>query len=189
MQDSSASHFIDEQIYAVQASYRLYTKKTVDGVVIVDKQKINIELAKCNTLNLDKQYYHNVDLNNMYCFKNITLPMLINGNFESDTWGWIYIGFNRCSGSNCKSAAEIEAKLRRSFFAMNFVNIRIQSSNYDNPIVYFPDSFFTSTSSTYSKILTMTMEDTELLTHSSLVGYAEPHSQKLTKVKIGRAHV
>jgi hypothetical protein len=63
------------------------------------------------------------------------------------------------------------------------MNFGIQSSNYDNPIVYFPASFFTSTSSTYSKIMTLTMEDTELLTHSSLVGYAEPHSQKLTKVK------
>ena len=94
MQDSSASHFIDGQIYAVQASYRLYTKKTVDGVVIVDRQKIMIERAKCNTMILDKQYFHNVDLNNMYCIKNITLPMMITGNFESDTWGWIYIGFN-----------------------------------------------------------------------------------------------
>ena len=66
---------------------------------------------------------------------------------------------------------------------MNFVNSAIQSTNHDDPIVNFPDSFYTTTSTIYSKTMTRNMQDTELLTHSSLVGYAEPHSQKLTKVK------
>ena len=183
LEDSSTAFFIDEQIYTVEASYRLYTKKTVEGVVIVDKQKVIIELAKCSTMNLDKDYFYNVDLNNMYCLKNITQHMMITGNFESKTWGWIYISFNRCTAANCKSAAEIEAKLKKSYFAMNFVNSGIQSTNYNNPIVNFPDSFYTTTSTTYSKTMTINMQDTELLTHSSLVGYAEPGYHKLTTVK------
>lgn len=183
LQDNTTSHFMDDQLYTAEASYRFYTRKTVDGVVIVDKQKIPIELAKCSSMNLDKDYFYNVDLKNMYCFKNLNQPMLITGTFESETWGWIYISFKRCSGASCKSDVEIDAKLKKSFFALNFVNSGIQSTNYDDPIVHFPDSFYTTTSTTYSKTMNINMQDTELFTHSSLAGYSEPDYRKITTVK------
>lgn len=188
IQDSTGTHFIDPQIYTVKAFYKNYKKSTINDTVIVNRTVVPLNLVRCTDVGLSKEDFHNVDLANMLCLEEFLKPnttMNITGVYESSVWGFLDLKFYRCNASEtiCKAEADIDAKLSRGFFAINYMDMGVKPSNFTNPVEPFPTSYFTPTSTSFQKTATMRFENQEILTQSSLVGYMEPEVVKLSRVK------
>ncbi len=184
LQKSTGEHFIDERVYIPQVRYLKYFKRTQNGKVSVNKTEVDLPLIPCNLANLDAKYFTNLDLSKMYCLKEFVekrTDIKITGVWESDVFGFVDIKIQRCSGDGCRSEAEIESYLRSSYFAINYVNFAILSSNFSNPVEMYPTSYYTTTSTTYSKNVQMRLTDNEVVTHSSLFGYVNPSIRKFSQ--------
>ena len=185
LQDSTATHFIDNQIYTVEATYKFFKRQTVNNTIVLDISKAPLTLIPCSQAGLSPSDFHNVDLANMYCLEEFikpNKPLKITGVYESENWGFIEFKFFRCS-SNCKPDSVIDEKLVSSFFAINYMDKTLKSCNYSDPVETYPTSFFTATSTTLGKTVTLRFQDQEVLTHSSLIGYMDPSYLKFTNVK------
>ncbi len=183
MQRSTGEHFIDDTVYTTDVKYVRVQKKVVDGNLITDSQSTKLDLIPCNEAKLDPEMFDNLPLSQMNCIKeflNPTVKLEITGEWESDTFGFIQFFIKRCRGSGCKSDAEINEILKVSYFAVNYVNYATRSSNYSNPVYKYPTSFFTTTSTDFTKEIGMRLSDNEIYTHSSLFGYFQPETIKFT---------
>ena len=185
LQDSTATHFIDSQIYTVEATYKYFKRKTVNGTIVLDVREVPLNLIPCSQAELSVSEFNNVDLSNMFCleeFVKANNSLRILGVYESENWGFIELKFFRCS-SDCKTSSEIDEKLAQGFFAINYMDRTVKSNNYSNPVEVYPTSYFTATSTSFSKTVTLRFQDQEIFTHSSIIGYMEPSNLKFTNVK------
>jgi hypothetical protein len=184
LQKSTGEHFIDESVYVPQVRYLKYFKRSENGKLTVNKTVVELPLVPCNQSNLDSKYFMNLDLGKMYCLKEFTekkTDIKITGVWESDVFGFLDIKIQRCSGDGCRPEAEIESHLKTSYFAINYVNFAILSSNFSNPVEMYPTSYYTTTSTTYSKNVQMRLTDNEVVTHSSLFGSSKPSVKKVSQ--------
>ena len=185
LEDSSGKYFIDESLYMIEASY-VYTKKsTIDGKVIVDSQVQKLDLIKCSEAGFyTHNYFKNLPLKDMYCLKDLSEPsheLRITGEWESPSLGYLYFKVKKCLGlSQCQSPSVVEDKLKQGFFAVNYINFAPQSSNFSEPVMKYPASFYTTASSEFCKDIVMRMTDNEILTKSSFFGQEEPTRIKYT---------
>ena len=185
LQDKYATHFIDSQIYTVTATYKYFKRKTVNNTIVLDTSQTPLTLIRCTDAGLSHSDFNNVDLANMFCLEEFIKPnttLKIMGVYESDVWGFLELKFSRCS-SNCKPQSEIDDMLVKGYFAINYIDRTLKSSNYNDPVQTYPTSYFTATSTTFAKAVTLRFQDQEVLTHSSLVGYMAPSSLKFSNVK------
>ena len=185
LQDVTTKHFIDPTIYNLTVTYRRTIKEMVGGQLVV-KTSITklLDLIPCSEANLDNRFATH-PLVNMFCLKDLAQPgydLTVTGEFESNDFGLLIIRIFRCQGPTCKSDADIESKLANSYFAINYLNRLIKSSNYSDPIHTYPDSFFTPTSINLQKKIVMRLVDHEVVTQSSLTGYTDPKVEKTTIV-------
>ena len=183
IQTGAGYHFIDEQVYYPELKYVRISKSMVDGALVVDRKETSLDLIRCSEAGLDPELFDNLPLADMYCLKQFVAPTVdlqITGEWESDLFGIIEFYIKRCVGAHCKSAAEIKEKLQVSYFAMNYVNLATQASNFEDPVHKYPTSFYTTISTDYSKELAMRLADNEIFTHSSLFGYFAPDSTRYT---------
>ena len=185
VQDSDSKRFIDREVYSAEVWYEVRTNKVVDGVLQSTFTKHPLETVACSELQLDPQYFRNLPLEDMHCIRELAHPevqLRITGAWESSVFGALQILIKKCAGPGCKSAAEIEAKLKRGFFAINYLNYAIQSTNYRQPVSKYPISYFTPISINFSKEVQFWLADTEIRTDDSIFGYVEPKSLKYTSV-------
>jgi hypothetical protein len=177
MQGADAVHFIDPSYYKPRVMYRRQTKTMVNGALVASMKVTDLTLIPCSEATLDRRFFNNLDLANMFCIKEFEDPNFgveVTGVFEGDVYGAIRIQISTCTGVGCKSQAEIEAKMKSSYFAINYVGTAIKSSNYSDPIERFPTSFFTTTSTMYTKEVQMRMADNQIDTQASPFGYVTP---------------
>ena len=185
VQNVANQHFIDPAVYKAEAVYKVYRRKVVDGVLDFKVESHPLELVSCDQVGLDPAFFSNVDFKNMLCLKEFSHPTLdlkITGEFESDLYSFLSIAVKRCSGAGCKSDAEVESILGRSFFAMNFMNYATKSSNFSSPVEKHPASIYFGLSTSFSKTMRLRMVDNEIHTVSSLLGYSSPGVLKYTYV-------
>ena len=74
LQDSTATHFIDSQIYTVTANYKLFKRKTVNSTIVLDISVKPLTLIKCTDAGLSHSDFNNVDLANMFCLEEFINP-------------------------------------------------------------------------------------------------------------------
>ncbi len=187
IQTGSGFHFIDESVYYPELKYVRISKSMVGGELVVNREETNLELIRCSEAKLNREMFDNLPLSDMYCLKQFidsTLNLQITGEWESDLFGIIEFYIKRCVGPHCKSDSQIKEKLQVSYFAMNYINLATQVSNFENPVHKYPTSFYTTISTDYSKELAMRLADNEIITHSSLFGYFAPDSTKYTGTEI-----
>jgi hypothetical protein len=189
MQRSTGEHFIDDSVYTTDVKYVRVQKKVVNGNLITDSKATKLDLIPCNEANLDQNMFDNLPLGQMNCIKefvNPTVKLEITGEWESDTFGFIQFFIKRCKGAACKSDSEINEILKVSYFAVNYVNYATRSSNYSDPVYKYPTSFFTTTSTDFTKEIGMRLSDNEIYTHSSLFGYFKPETLIYMRLRMGR---
>ena len=74
IQDTTATHFVDDEIYTVEASYNIKTTTFVDGKEGMNFDSITIPLIRCSEAKLDPQYFNNIPLADMYCLREFINP-------------------------------------------------------------------------------------------------------------------
>jgi hypothetical protein len=188
LQDDRGAHFIDDSYYKPQATYLRITKSSVNGELKIGEEIIPLTLVSCDQVSLDKKYFDNLDLKSMLCIKEYYDPAFkknleITGEWESSTFGFIQLKINACKGAGCKTESEVVSKVKSSFFALNYIGSTIKSSNYSEPIERFPSTFFTTTSSMFSKHSLFWMADNQIDTQASPFGYVNPETIKFTKAE------
>ena len=184
-QDVDGLHFIDPTVYTVTATYNRFVKYTKNGKIETDYGSYNISLTECSNLNLEKGMFKNLELENMWCFKDYTaqgVPLELTGVWESDVYGFINIRLNRCTGVGCKTPKEIDDIIESGYFAANYINRETRTSHYENPVEKYPTSFFTTTSSFYRKSMQMRMANNELTTGNTLMSYLAPKTEEFCSV-------
>ena len=183
MQDVTGAHFIDDSIYTTEVKYVRIHKKVINGELTVDTKETLLDLIPCSEANLDPVMFDNLPLKYMNCLKQLVDPSLkmeITGEWESPDFGFLQFYIKRCTGPNCKTEAEINSKLKVSYFAVFYVNYAIMASNFTDPVYRYQASFFTPTSCDFTKEIGMRMADNEVLTHNTVLGYLPPEKIKFT---------
>jgi len=183
LKTAQAVHFIDPTIYQATATHITRITQTVDGKVTVKQTQIPLTLISCGEIAMDPKYFSNVDLSQMYCIKEFEDPKFkleISGEFESEKLAYINLVFKPCIGAGCKTQAEIESKLKKSYFAVNYIGQAIKSSNYSEPVEKFPTAYFTTTSTSFSKEVQFRFSDQRIETQASPFGYVIPETMTFT---------
>ncbi len=183
LQFRNTTHFIDESVYTAHVNYVTMRKVMQNGELIAEKSMAPLELITCDQAGLDLQFFQNLDTSKMFCLKDLiseSRSIQITGVFESDFYGFLDIQINRCTGNACKAEAELEEILGSSYFAINYVNFAIKSSNFSSPIEKYPTSYYTSTSTQYTKYIQMRMTDQEVRTDSSILGLGFFKTERFT---------
>jgi hypothetical protein len=153
------------------------------GELLTEKTTTPLELITCDQANLDTEFFQNIETSKMFCLKDLvsnSRNIQITGVFESDFYGYLDIQINRCTGASCKPEEEVEAILDNSYFAINYVNFAIKSSNFTSPFEKYPTSYYTSTSTQYTKYIQMRMTSQEIRTDSSILGLGFFKTEKFT---------
>ena len=189
IQDTTATHFIDDQIYTVEATYNLKTTSKVSGEEVINYDSITIPLIRCSEAKLDPQYFNNIPLADMYCLREFINPLKrfqITGRWESQTFGTLSFNFRKCNttSSTCKSAEEISKRLKDSYFAVYFIDRVLKASDFENPWQVIPRSQYMSTSIAYTKYLSYYIQENTVASDSSLIGYLQPKQQTFLSVGV-----
>ena len=187
IEDSSAKLYIDFSIFTVKALYIFKETRFTNGVDSSVYTTTELPVVPCREVGLDPTYFSSLPLDTMLCIKefiNPTINMKITGEFRSPEFGYIKIFISPCKGASCKSESEIMQKLKAGYMTFTYLNYALQSSNYENPVIKFPATYFTTFSTDYSKSIEFRMTDTELLTQDSLFGYVKPQSFNFTSVEM-----
>ena len=187
IQDGTASHFIDDQIYTVDAVYNLKTTTFVDGKEGMSFDSISIPLIRCSEANLDPAYFNNIPFKDLYCLKEFINPLKgfqITGRWESNTFGYLNFDFKKCNASatTCKSDTPIAEKLKNAYFAVYFIDRVLKASDFDTPWQVIPRSQYMSTSIAYTKYLSYYLQENTVASDSSLIGYLQPALQSFVSV-------
>src|SRR3990167_2393415 len=186
LQNSSGLHFIDPRIYNITATHHKWSKYNDEkGKLITKRVNTNLSLIPCNQLSLDQSAFANLDLSSMLCLENLKTKqhdLQITGLFESSVYGYISFRISRCRGPTCKPDAEIEATLKNCFFAVNYRTFEMRTSEFNDPIAPIPASFYTATSTTFSKQVTLRMANNQLVTENSFIPYATPSNRSFVSV-------
>lgn len=183
LQFRNASHFIDESVYKATVNHVTMRKVMSHGELLTEKTTTPLELITCDQANLDTEFFQNIETSKMFCLKDLvsnSRNIQITGVFESDFYGYLDIQINRCTGASCKPEEEVEAILDSSYFAINYVNFAIKSSNFTSPFEKYPTSYYTSTSTQYTKYIQMRMTSQEIRTDSSILGLGFFKTEKFT---------
>ena len=196
LQKGDGSHFIDDSIYRTEAKFVYVEKQMVDGELQAKFSTIELPLVRCSEASLDPGLFQNLDLPNMWCLKEYLVPankLKVTGVWESSEFGRLEVNFFRCKNkpglAPCGSEEEIEALLRNSYFAINYATQTSKTTDYENPVQRYPASYFTSTSTGYTKYLIAYMQDNEIVTESSLIGYSEPNVRKFESLASFRVDI
>jgi hypothetical protein len=183
LQFRNASHFIDESVYTAHVNYVTIRKFMLNGELSAEKSSVPLELITCDKAGLDLQFFQNLETSKMYCLKDLvsqSRSIQITGVFESDFYGYLDVQINRCAGDACRSEADMQAILDSSYFAINYVNFAIKSSNFSTPFDKYPTSYYTSTSTQFTKYIQMRMTDQEIRTDSSILGLGFFKTERFT---------
>ncbi len=196
LQKGDGSHFIDDSIFRTEAKFVFVEKQVVNGELQAKFSTIPLPLIRCSEANLDPAMFQNLDLPNMWCLQEYLTPLnklKVTGVWESSEFGRLEVNFYRCknkAGSTpCSSEEEIEKQLRNSYFAINYATQTSKTTDYENPVERYPASYFTSTSTGYTKYLIAYMQDNEIITESSLVGYSRPNVKKFESLSSFRVDI
>lgn len=127
--------FLDESIYNIKAYYKIATRNE-EGF---EWENSEVELEPCNISKFNTRYqkiFGKRKLNNMYCVKNFTY--IIEGTYLQDKYSFLMFDFYRCqnsteNGNKCKPLDKIDFYLNSTFVAVEFTDISIDPSNYENP--------------------------------------------------------
>lgn len=184
VQNSRGTHYIDPSIYTVNVSYHRRTTQTVNGAAQSVSTGTELRVVTCDTVGLDKRYFENVQLNNMYCIeKTQQMPLEVTGVFESSSFGFLRIHVKPCKGAaTCKTEAEVRAAMEKNYFAINYFGIGIKTSNFSDPLERYPTSYFTTVSAGVAKDLQIRMVNQEIHTQSSAFGYVRPDILPFTSI-------
>ena len=179
IQNPGYEHFIDDEVYTLDALYRKKIVTRVNGEKKEDWIDEMLPVIRCSQANLDLTYFDNIPLDTLFCIKEFVEPtnsLNLSGRFESDFFGRMEFQFKKCSPekSKCKNETVIGNLLRDSYFAIYYVDRVAKAPVYENPIEKFPRSQFTSTSIDYTKYLHFYLMTTKIETDASLVGYLQP---------------
>ena len=185
---ANGSYFIDDSIYTTEVVYFLINKKSENGHVGISRRRVPLEVTSCDEVGLSQEIFRNLPLSSMKCIRNLKdqkLNLTITGEWESPLYGYISIKISKCSGSHCRPKEEIDQILKKSYFAINYMNFAAQTSNFSEPTAKYPASFYTTTSSQFTKEIQMRMADNEILTYSSLLG-SQSSPSKISYTSVDR---
>ena len=180
IQNPGYEHFIDDEVYTLEAQYRQKIVGTKNGEKVEDWIDEPLEMIRCSEAKLDLKYFDNIPLKDLFCMKEFVEPtgkFNLSGRFESDYFGRLEFRFKKCDPKKavCKDDTVISKLLRDSYFAIYYVDRVANAANYEQPIEQFPRSQFTSTSIDYTKYLHFYLMTTKIETDASLVGYLQPN--------------
>ena len=157
LQDSTGSHFIDEEIYTAKLTYGYRNQTTKQDEVQI------IPLQRCEEANMPNNrqlgdYFKNqvVALNNLYCIsKNYTEPLILQGAWDQERYEFfrLYIAPCNSSQNTCKSQAEIYDKLKTSFYAYYSTDYLFDMRNYQSPANVFGRDYFIETTTNIKKMI------------------------------------
>ena len=158
IQDSTGSHFIDEEIYNATLIYSSRNPTTRQDEVKV------IPIQRCEEANMPSNsklgdYFKNQanELSDMYCIsKNYTDPLVLQGSWDQLEYSYFRLFISPCNGSlrTCKSDNEINAMLKTGFYAYYSTDNLFDLRNYNSPANIFGRDFFTETTTAIKKIIT-----------------------------------
>lgn len=161
--------FIDPTIYNITATYTRFWKNGQNGSLNATQIDTNIPLTTCDKMNLNLNYFENINLTNLYCFATFQpegLNLSIHGDFNTDTYGYLSIDIYRCTGPTCKDAATIDSKLQGGYFSAYYINRQTQPTDYSNPVQEFPTDFFTAISPYFRKENVLYIADNEIISNN-----------------------
>lgn len=157
MQDSTANHFIDEEIYTVSMIYG-YKNQTTGKTV-----KVSIAVEPCTEDNLPynkkiANYFRAqaTNLSDLYCIsKKNQQKLVIEGAWDQPRYGYLQWKINPCNSSQkvCKSDEEIQAKLQRGYYGFYSIDNLIDLTDYESPANAFGRNYFISTTSSQRKLI------------------------------------
>jgi len=154
---NSLIRYIDETIY-----YPIiyYINKEKENGVFVTKEKINLNLERCNATKFGEKYANLLskdELNNSYCLKDFNLNLT--GGFKYDKFSYIRIKIFPCvnkteNNYHCKPQQIIDSYLSSAYFSILIKDIGLNPLNYTNPIIpTFQNLYDTVDSSIYREFL------------------------------------
>ena len=157
LQDSTATHFIDEEIYSATLTYSSRDPKTRQ-----DSVKI-IPIERCEEANLPKEpklveYFKNQanNLSDLYCIaKNYTEPLVLQGAWDQSQYNFFRLYISPCNSSQrtCKSEAAINDMLKSGYYAYYNTDYLFDLRNYETPANIIGRDYFTGTTTKIKKII------------------------------------
>ena len=167
LQDSTASHLIDEEIYTTLLNFK--SKNQTTGNMDVFK----IPLEPCTEENLPSEaklnaYFHHQsnELKDLYCISTeIKEKFLIQGSWDQKVFDTLEIFVAPCKRSEkvCKPDEEIKTKLKSSFFAFYSIDNLFDLRDYNQPAKAIGRDYFTETSYTLKKLITRYLKTNQIL--------------------------
>ena len=172
------ANFINESIFTVYAyTYKSTRIPQSNGTVQVIPEYLPLELERCQVGHFGDlaEKFSYVELDQMYCLKkeqpalNGSNPIL-EGNFESPVFQNINIEFKICDNDTstvtCGTEEEIANVLDGGFISLSFSNIAIDLTDNKNPLKLFRDGYFTTIGTTFSKSVSLYLQQLEINTDS-----------------------
>ena len=157
IQDSTNTHFIDEEIYTAKLTYGYRNQTTKQDELTV------IPIQRCENANMPQNsklsdYFKNqaMALSDLYCIsKNYTDPLVLQGSWDQTQYNFFRLYIAPCNRSEgtCKSDAEINDKLKTSYYAYYSTDFLFDLRNYENPATVIGRDYFTQTTTSVKKII------------------------------------
>jgi hypothetical protein len=145
LQNPDYSLYINESIYYLDVQHIIVSR----GDNGLEVSTAAIDIIPCNRKNftLLPEYFHLMDLKNLYCIKDT--DTFITGDFGQAEWAYLQFSFKRCknsteNGNKCKSPDEISARLDGGYFGMFISDTNIDSTNINEPSIMYGRNIFTT---------------------------------------------
>ncbi len=147
LQRPDFSFFYDEKIYNIKVENNYITRYPNNSVAYETNE---IETIRCSQKKFEilyDDYFANLDLNNLACFKNGSFKL--DGFFGTKIWKFMYIKIQKCQNStsnnnHCKSPEEIEKELSGGYFALFVSDQTVIPTNFSYPISTFGVNIWTT---------------------------------------------
>ena len=168
LQYQNYTNYVNESIYSVSASYT-QTKVDNDGNTIEKNTPISITTCDKININILKDYFHTLSLENLYCLENPD-ELILEGDFGRSYWNYLTFRFNFCNNNkNCEEKSKIIDMLKGGYFGMFISDIIVQPLNYKKPVIYNGINQYTTISSLMYKDFWVYFRTNEIKTDSNLL--------------------
>ena len=167
IQHQNYSNFINEKIYNIKAG--IYNYHNGD----ISETKTLLDVIKCSDYNFEviPEYFHTLDLSNLYCLKDSTFE--IEGEYQSESFQYLYFSFSKCKNStfnnnSCESEEIINSVLKGGYIGIFMSDNIIIPNNFSVPFQTYGKNLFTSYSVNQYTDFWIYFKPMEVLTDSGL---------------------
>ena len=153
LENPDYSVYINESIYHLKVE--IHSQVQV-GNGLVETTVKEMPLVRCNEyeFKLLPEYFHPLDLENLYCIDNKNAKYEIEGDFGTDVWTYITFSFSRCKNStqnnnSCMPDDEITHRLDGGYLGIFMTDKTIVATNYKQPAEIYGKNIFSTVSPYY----------------------------------------